>query len=205
MNDATLKRIVCCMLSVWMSLITLLLLFIPLFVVEGKMVSGYVNTSILMSSSSTLLSVVGIMNYVLLGVLGVNLLFSIFFTLVTVGKIKVGPALMLFRSDLVSSLLSILSFCLVILQICLGISISVQNLAKFSAGLFVVVVVMLLFIIILMYVLFKFDDLAPLVTSKEKEIVKKQVSKNAMNKKQGQPQPYMNREQRRKANKNNKK
>ena len=111
---------------------------------------------------------------------------------------------MLFRSDIVSSILSILSFVIVLIQIGLGIAVVAENNARFSAGLFVIALVMLLFIIILMYVLFKFDDLAPLVASKEKEIVQKQVKKNYSNNK-GQQQPYMNREQRRKANKNNKK
>ena len=204
MNDTTLKKIICCMLAVWMSLICLILLFIPLLRVNGNMVSGYINTSLLISSSITLLSIVGIINFVLIGIFAFNLIFSLFFTLVTVGKIKVGARLMLSRSDIVSSILSILSFVIVLLQIGLGIAVVVTNKARFSAGLFVIALVMLLFIIILMYVLFKFDDLAPLVASKEKEIVQKQVKKNYSNKK-GQQQPYMNREQRRKANKNNKK
>ena len=50
MNDTTLKKIICCMLAVWMSLICLILLFIPLLRVNGNMVSGYVNTSLLTSS-----------------------------------------------------------------------------------------------------------------------------------------------------------
>ena len=204
MNDTTLKKIICCMLAVWMSLICLILLFIPLLRVNGNMVSGYINTSLLTSSSITWLTLVGIINLVLIGIFAFNLIFSLFFTLVTVGKIKVGARLMLFRSDIVSSILSILSFVIVLLQIGLGIAVVVANKARFSAGLFVIALVMLLFIIILMYVLFKFDDLAPLVASKEKEIVQKQVKKNYSNKK-GQQQPYMNREQRRKANKNNKK
>lgn len=204
MNDTTLKKIICCMLAVWMSLICLILLFIPLLRVNGNMVSGYINTSLLTSSSITLLTLVGIINFILIGIFAFNLIFSLFFTLVTVGKIKVGARLMLFRSDIVSSILSILSFVIVLIQIGLGIAVVVANKARFSAGLFVIALVMLLFIIILMYVLFKFDDLAPLVASKEKEIVQKQVKKNYSNKK-GQQQPYMNREQRRKANKNNKK
>ena len=204
MNDATLKKIICCMLAVWMSLICLILLFIPLLSVNGNIVSGYINTSLLTSSSITLLTLVGIINFVLIGIFAFNLIFSLFFTLVTVGKIKVGARLMLFRSDIVSSILSILSFVIVLLQIGLGIAVVVANKARFSAGLFVIALVMLLFIIILMYVLFKFDDLAPLVASKEKEIVQKQVKKNYSNNKV-QQQPYMNREQRRKANKNNKK
>ena len=204
MNDTTLKKIICCMLAVWMSLICLILLFIPLLSVNGNMVSGYINTSLLTSSSITLLTLVGIINFILIGIFAFNLIFSLFFTLVTVGKIKVGARLMLFRSDIVSSILSILSFVIVLIQIGLGIAVVVANNARFSAGLFVIALVMLLFIIILMYVLFKFDDLAPLVASKEKEIVQKQVKKNYSNKK-GQQQPYMNREQRRKANKNNKK
>ena len=204
MNDTTLKKIICCMLAVWMSLICLILLFIPLLSVNGNMVSGYINTSLLTSSSITLLTLVGIINFILIGIFAFNLIFSLFFTLVTVGKIKVGARLMLFRSDIVSSILSILSFVIVLLQIGLGIAVVVANKARFSAGLFVIALVMLLFIIILMYVLFKFDDLAPLVASKEKEIVQKQVKKNYSNNK-GQNQPYMNREQRRKANKNNKK
>lgn len=204
MNDTTLKKIICCMLAVWMSLICLILLFIPLLRVNGNMVSGYINTSLLTSSSITLLSIVGIINFILIGIFAFNLIFSLFFTLVTVGKIKVGARLMLFRSDIISSILSILSFVIVLLQIGLGIAVVVANNARFSAGLFVIALVMLLFIIILMYVLFKFDDLAPLVASKEKEIVQKQVKKNYSNNK-GQNQPYMNREQRRKANKNNKK
>ena len=204
MNDTTLKKIICCMLAVWMSLICLILLFIPLLSVNGNMVSGYINTSLLTSSSITLLTLVGIINFILIGIFAFNLIFSLFFTLVTVGKIKVGARLMLFRSDIVSSILSILSFVIVLLQIGLGIAVVVANKARFSAGLFVIALVMLLFIIILMYVLFKFDDLAPLVASKEKEIVQKQVKKNYSNNK-GQQQPYMNREQRRKANKNNKK
>ena len=204
MNDTTLKKIICCMLAVWMSLICLILLFIPLLRVNGNMVSGYINTSLLISSSITLLSIVGIINFVLIGIFAFNLIFSLFFTLVTVGKIKVGARLMLFRSDIVSSILSILSFVIVLIQIGLGIAVVATNKARFSAGLFVIALVMLLFIIILMYVLFKFDDLAPLVEKKKKEIVQKQVKKNYSNKK-GQQQPYMNREQRRKANKNNKK
>lgn len=204
MNDTTLKKIICCMLAVWMSLICLILLFIPLLRVNGNMVSGYINTSLLTSSSITLLTLVGIINFILIGIFAFNLIFSLFFTLVTVGKIKVGARLMLFRSDIVSSILSILSFVIVLLQIGLGIAVVVANKARFSAGLFVIALAMLLFIIILMYVLFKFDDLAPLVASKEKEIVQKQVKKNYSNNK-GQNQPYMNREQRRKANKNNKK
>ena len=204
MNDTTLKKIICCMLAVWMSLICLILLFIPLLSVNGNIVSGYINTSLLTSSSITLLTLVGIINFVLIGIFAFNLIFSLFFTLVTVGKIKVGARLMLFRSDIVSSILSILSFVIVLIQIGLGTTMAVTNKARFSAGLFVIALVMLLFIIILMYVLFKFDDLAPLVASKEKEIVQKQVKKNYSNKK-GQQQPYMNREQRRKANKNNKK
>ena len=204
MNDTTLKKIICCMLAVWMSLICLILLFIPLLRVNGNMVSGYINTSLLTSSSITLLTLVGIINFVLIGIFAFNLIFSLFFTLVTVGKIKVGARLMLFRSDIVSSILSILSFVIVLLQIGLGIAVVAANKARFSAGLFVIALVMLLFIIILMYVLFKFDDLAPLVASKEKEIVQKQVKKNYSNNKV-QQQPYMNREQRRKANKNNKK
>lgn len=204
MNDTTLKKIICCMLAVWMSLICLILLFIPLLSVNGNIVSGYINTSLLTSSYITLLTLVGIINFVLIGIFAFNLIFSLFFTLVIVGKIKVGARLMLFRSDIVSSILSILSFVIVLLQIGLGIAVVVTNKARFSAGLFVIALVMLLFIIILMYVLFKFDDLAPLVASKEKEIVQKQVKKNYSNKK-GQQQPYMNREQRRKANKNNKK
>ena len=204
MNDATLKKIICCMLAVWMSLICLILLFIPLLSVNGNIVSGYINTSLLTSSSITLLTLVGIINCILIGIFAFNLIFSLFFTLVTVGKIKVGARLMLFRSDIVSSILSILSFVIVLIQIGLGIAVVATNKARFSAGLFVIALVMLLFIIILMYVLFKFDDLAPLVASKEKEIVQKQVKKNYSNKK-GQQQPYMNREQRRKANKNNKK
>ena len=204
MNDATLKKIICCMLAVWMSLICLILLFIPLLRVNGNIVSGYINTSLLTSSSITLLTLVGIINFILIGIFAFNLIFSLFFTLVTVGKIKVGARLMLFRSDIVSSILSILSFVIVLLQIGLGIAVVAANNARFSAGLFVIALVMLLFIIILMYVLFKFDDLAPLVASKEKEIVQKQVKKNYSNNK-GQQQPYMNREQRRKANKNNKK
>ena len=204
MNDTTLKKIICCMLAVWMSLICLILLFIPLLRVNGNMVSGYINTSLLTSSSITLLALVGIINFVLIGIFAFNLIFSLFFTLVTVGKIKVGARLMLFRSDIVSSILSILSFVIVLIQIGLGTTMVVANNARFSAGLFVIALVMLLFIIILMYVLFKFDDLAPLVASKEKEIVQKQVKKNYSNNK-GQNQPYMNREQRRKANKNNKK
>ena len=204
MNDTTLKKIICCMLAVWMSLICLILLFIPLLSVNGNIVSGYINTSLLTSSSITLLSLVGIINFILIGIFAFNLIFSLFFTLVTVGKIKVGARLMLFRSDIVSSILSILSFVIVLIQIGLGIAVVATNKARFSAGLFVIALVMLLFIIILMYVLFKFDDLAPLVASKEKEIVQKQVKKNYSNNK-GQNQPYMNREQRRKANKNNKK
>lgn len=204
MNDTTLKKIICCMLAVWMSLICLILLFIPLLSVNGNMVSGYINTSLLTSSSITLLTLVGIINFILIGIFAFNLIFSLFFTLVTVGKIKVGARLMLFRSDIVSSILSILSFVIVLIQIGLGTTMVVTNKARFSAGLFVIALVMLLFIIILMYVLFKFDDLAPLVASKEKEIVQKQVKKNYSNNK-GQNQPYMNREQRRKANKNNKK
>ena len=204
MNDTTLKKIICCMLAVWMSLICLILLFIPLLRVNGNIVSGYINTSLLTSSSITLLPLVGIINFVLIGIFAFNLIFSLFFTLVTVGKIKVGARLMLFRSDIVSSILSILSFVSVLIQIGLGIAVVAANNARFSAGLFVIALVMLLFIIILMYVLFKFDDLAPLVASKEKEIVQKQVKKNYSNKKV-QQQPYMNREQRRKANKNNKK
>ena len=204
MNDTTLKKIICCMLAVWMSLICLILLFIPLLSVNGNMVSGYINTSLLTSSSIVLLSLAGIINFILIGIFAFNLIFSLFFTLVTVGKIKVGARLMLFRSDIVSSILSILSFVIVLIQIGLGTTMVVANKARFSAGLFVIALVMLLFIIILMYVLFKFDDLAPLVASKEKEIVQKQVKKNYSNKK-GQQQPYMNREQRRKANKNNKK
>ena len=204
MNDTTLKKIICCMLAVWMSLICLILLFIPLLRVNGNMVSGYINTSLLTSSSITLLTLVGIINFVLIGIFAFNLIFSLFFTLVTVGKIKVGARLMLFRSDIVSSILSILSFVIVLIQIGLGTTVVATKKARFSAGLFVIALVMLLFIIILMYVLFKFDDLAPLVASKEKEIVQKQVKKNYSNKK-GQQQPYMNREQRRKANKNNKK
>ena len=204
MNDTTLKKIICCMLAVWMSLICLILLFIPLLSVNGNIVSGYINTSLLTSSSITLLTLVGIINFILIGIFAFNLIFSLFFTLVTVGKIKVGARLMLFRSDIVSSILSILSFVIVLLQIGLGIAVVAANKARFSAGLFVIALVMLLFIIILMYVLFKFDDLAPLVASKEKEIVQKQVKKNYSNNK-GQQQPYMNREQRRKANKNNKK
>ena len=204
MNDTTLKKIICCMLAVWMSLICLILLFIPLLSVNGNIVSGYINTSLLTSSSITLLTLVGIINFVLIGIFAFNLIFSLFFTLVTVGKIKVGARLMLFRSDIVSSILSILSFVIVLIQIGLGIAVVATNKARFSAGLFVIALVMLLFIIILMYVLFKFDDLAPLVASKEKEIVQKQVKKNYSNNK-GQQQPYMNREQRRKANKNNKK
>ena len=204
MNDTTLKKIICCMLAVWMSLICLILLFIPLLRVNGNMVSGYINTSLLTSSSITLLTLVGIINFVLIGIFAFNLIFSLFFTLVTVGKIKVGARLMLFRSDIVSSILSILSFVIVLIQIGLGIAVVATNKARFSAGFFVIALVMLLFIIILMYVLFKFDDLAPLVASKEKEIVQKQVKKNYSNNK-GQNQPYMNREQRRKANKNNKK
>ena len=203
MNDTTLKKIICCMLAVWMSLICLILLFIPLLSVNGNMVSGYINTSLLTSSSITLLTLVGIINFVLIGIFAFNLIFSLFFTLVTVGKIKVGARLMLFRSDIVSSILSILSFVIVLLQIGLGIAVVAANNARFSAGLFVIALVMLLFIIILMHVLFKFDDLAPLVASKEKEIVQKQVKKNYSNNKV-QQQPYMNREQRRKANKNNK-
>ena len=204
MNDTTLKKIICCMLAVWMSLICLILLFIPLLRVNGNMVSGYINTSLLTSSSITLLTLVGIINFILIGIFAFNLIFSLFFTLVTVGKIKVGARLMLFRSDIVSSILSILSFVIVLIQIGLGIAVVATNKARFSAGLFVIALVMLLFIIILMYVLFKFDDLAPLVASKEKEIVQKQVKKNYSNNKV-QQQPYMNREQRRKANKNNKK
>ena len=204
MNDTTLKKIICCMLAVWMSLICLILLFIPLLRVNGNIVSGYINTSLLTSSSITLLTLVGIINFVLIGIFAFNLIFSLFFTLVTVGKIKVGARLMLFRSDIVSSILSILSFVIVLIQIGLGIAVVAANKARFSAGLFVIALVMLLFIIILMYVLFKFDDLAPLVASKEKEIVQKQVKKNYSNNKV-QQQPYMNREQRRKANKNNKK
>ena len=204
MNDTTLKKIICCMLAVWMSLICLILLFIPLLRVNDNIVSGYINTSLLTSSSITLLTLVGIINFILIGIFAFNLIFSLFFTLVTVGKIKVGARLMLFRSDIVSSILSILSFVIVLIQIGLGIAVVAANKARFSAGLFVIALVMLLFIIILMYVLFKFDDLAPLVASKEKEIVQKQVKKNYSNKK-GQQQPYMNREQRRKANKNNKK
>ena len=204
MNDTTLKKIICCMLAVWMSLICLILLFIPLLSVNGNMVSGYINTSLLTSSSITLLTLVGIINFVLIGIFAFNLVFSLFFTLVTVGKIKVGARLMLFRSDIVSSILSILSFVIVLIQIGLGTTVVAANKARFSAGLFVIALVMLLFIIILMYVLFKFDDLAPLVASKEKEIVQKQVKKNYSNNKV-QQQPYMNREQRRKANKNNKK
>ena len=204
MNDTTLKKIICYMLAVWMSLICLILLFIPLLSVNGNIVSGYINTSLLTSSSITLLTLVGIINFVLIGIFAFNLIFSLFFTLVTVGKIKVGARLMLFRSDIVSSILSILSFVIVLLQIGLGIAVVAANNARFSAGLFVIALVMLLFIIILMYVLFKFDDLAPLVASKEKEIVQKQVKKNYSNNKV-QQQPYMNREQRRKANKNNKK
>ena len=204
MNDTTLKKIICCMLAVWMSLICLILLFIPLLSVNGNIVSGYINTSLLTSSSITLLTLVGIINFVLIGIFAFNLIFSLFFTLVTVGKIKVGARLMLFRSDIVSSILSILSFVIVLIQIGLGIAVVAANNARFSAGLFVIALVMLLFIIILMYVLFKFDDLAPLVASKEKEIVQKQVKKNYSNNKV-QQQPYMNREQRRKANKNNKK
>ena len=204
MNDTTLKKIICCMLAVWMSLICLILLFIPLLSVNGNIVSGYINTSLLTSSSITLLTLVGIINFVLIGIFAFNLIFSLFFTLVTVGKIKVGARLMLFRSDIVSSILSILSFVIVLIQIGLGIAVVATNKARFSAGLFVIALVMLLFIIILMYVLFKFDDLAPLVASKEKEIVQKQVKKNYSNNKV-QQQPYMNREQRRKANKNNKK
>ena len=204
MNDTTLKKIICCMLAVWMSLICLILLFIPLLSVNGNIVYGYINTSLLTSSSITLLTLVGIINFILIGIFAFNLIFSLFFTLVTVGKIKVGARLMLFRSDIVSSILSILSFVIVLIQIGLGTTVVAANKARFSAGLFVIALVMLLFIIILMYVLFKFDDLAPLVASKEKEIVQKQVKKNYSNKK-GQQQPYMNREQRRKANKNNKK
>ena len=204
MNDTTLKKIICCMLAVWMSLICLILLFIPLLSVNGNIVSGYINTSLLTSSSITLLTLVGIINFILIGIFAFNLIFSLFFTLVTVGKIKVGARLMLFRSDIVSSILSILSFVIVLIQIGLGIAVVATNKARFSAGLFVIALVMLLFIIILMYVLFKFDDLAPLVASKEKEIVQKQVKKNYSNNKV-QQQPYMNREQRRKANKNNKK
>lgn len=200
MNDVTLKKIICCMISVWMSLISLILLFIPIFNIGGKTISGYINSMILVSSSSSLLLSVGIINYVLIGVLGLNLIFSIFFTLVTVGKIKVSPSLMLFKSEIISSILSISSFILVLCQIVLGIISSLQHYLRFSAGLFVLIVVMTLFIIILMYVLFKFDDLAPLVASKEKEIVQKQVKKN-YSKNKGQNQPYMNREQRRKANK----
>ena len=204
MNDTTLKKIICCMLAVWMSLICLILLFIPLLRVNGNMVSGYINTSLLTSSSITLLTLVGIINFILIGIFAFNLIFSLFFTLVTVGKIKVGARLMLFRSDIVSSILSILSFVIVLIQIGLVTTVVATNKARFSAGLFVIALVMLLFIIILMYVLFKFDDLAPLVASKEKEIVQKQVKKNYSNNKV-QQQPYMNREQRRKANKNNKK
>ena len=191
MNDTTLKKIICCMLAVWMSLICLILLFIPLLRVNGNMVSGYINTSLLTSSSITLLTLVGIINFILIGIFAFNLIFSLFFTLVTVGKIKVGARLMLFRSDIVSSILSILSFVIVLIQIGLGTTVVAANKARFSAGLFVIALVMLLFIIILMYVLFKFDDLAPLVASKEKEIVQKQVKKNYSNNK-GQNQPYMN-------------
>ena len=107
MNDTTLKKIICCMLAVWMSLICLILLFIPLLRVNDNIVSGYINTSLLTSSSITLLTLVGIINFVLIGIFAFNLIFSLFFTLVTVGKIKVGARLMLFRSDIVSSILSI--------------------------------------------------------------------------------------------------